>query len=71
MRDHAEERSWAPHGELMLLGQLYGRQLHREVGKQDDVLHRVRLRARHLTEDVSLQHFFSFINFPYIFPPSA
>ena len=69
--DHAKERSWAPHSELLLLGQLHGRQLHREVGKQDDVLHRICLRARHLTEDLPSQHFFSYINFTYIFPPSA
>ena len=48
MCDHAEEWGWATHGELVLLGQLHGRQLHRQVGEQDDVLHRVRLRARHL-----------------------
>ena len=49
MRDNAEERRGAPHGELVLLGQLDGRQLHRQVGEQDHVLHRLRLRARYLT----------------------
>ena len=56
MRDHAEERRRPPHRQLLLLGQRHGRQLHRPVGKQDHVLHRVRLWTRNL---ILIKHDFS------------
>ena len=41
--DHAEEWGRPPHGQFVLLGQLHRRQLHGQVGKQDHVLHCLRL----------------------------
>ena len=36
------------HGELLLLGQRYRRELYGSMGEQDHVLHRQHLRARYL-----------------------
>jgi len=44
LHDHAEERGWSAHGQLVLLGQHNGRELYSPVGEQDHVLHCIRLR---------------------------
>lgn len=48
VRDHAEERCRSAHGQLVLLGQRHRRQLHRQVGKQNHVLHSLRIRTGYL-----------------------
>lgn len=53
MHYNAEERRRTAVGFFMFLGQLYRWQLHGAMGEQTPVLHRQRVRTRHLDSDTS------------------
>ena len=48
--DNAEERGGPAHCQLLFLGQRDGRILHRQVGEQNHVLHRLRLRTGNINK---------------------